>query len=317
MNIIDGPAIQNLCDYDFGDQAGCLGGVPDAFMENVNESNTHFLKTVGKPDLKSAKDQEYMTLFIDNIRLYKRPIKCGTPFDQERVNHMMERDDLLHLLAEISLFKQTKFIIFCSNEDTPITDDIHSHIPPNVLAIYAANAVGFGGKVYPFPYGVQRKLHPCDVRIDQMHKALMTDPKPTKLLYINHSEHTNLSERGNIREMFANKSFATISPRVDYPEYCRQIQAHKFMICPEGNAVDCHRNWEVLSLKRVPIMKKNPYLQECYKDYPILWVDDYADVNKTMLAEHDDLFIKSRNLDENLLDLYSLFNRAVNHAKNT
>ncbi len=144
-----------------------------------------------------------------------------------------------------------------------------------------------------------------------MHKALMTNPKPTKLLYINHSEHTNLSERGNIREMFANKSFATISPRVDYPEYCRQIQAHKFMICPEGNAVDCHRNWEVLLLKRVPIMKKNPYLQECYKDYPILWVDDYADVNKTMLAEHDDLFIKARNLDQNLLDLYSVFNRAV------
>ena len=309
MNIIDGPAIQNLCDYDFGDQAGCLGGVPNAFMEDANEGNIHFLKTVN--------GHEFMTLFIDNIRLYKRPIKCSTPFDQERVNHMMEKDDLLHLLAEISLFKQTKFIIFCSNEDTPITDDIHSHIPPNVLAIYAANAVGFGGKVYPFPYGVQRKLHPCDVRIDQMHKALMTDPKPTKLLYINHSEHTNLSERGNIRDMFANKSFATISPRVDYPEYCRQIQAHKFMICPEGNAVDCHRNWEVLSLNRVPIMKKNPYLQECYKDYPILWVDDYADVNKTMLAEHDDLFIKSRNLDENLLDLYSLFNRAVNHAKNT
>ena len=86
---------------------------------------------------------------------------------------------------------------------------------------------------------------------------------------------------------------------------------------PEGNAVDCHRNWEVLLLKRVPIMKRNPYLEECYKDYPILWVDDYADVNKSLLAENDDLFIKSRNLDINMLDLYSLFNRAVNRAKNT
>ena len=94
MNIIDGPSIANLCDYDFGDQAGCLGGVPNAFMEDANEGNTHFLKTVN--------GHEYMTLYIDNIRLYKRPIKCGTPFDQERVNHMMEKDDLLHLLAEIS-----------------------------------------------------------------------------------------------------------------------------------------------------------------------------------------------------------------------
>ena len=309
MNLLHGPAIADLCDFDFGDQAGCLGGVSGAFMKDANESNIDFIKQVN--------GNKFMTLFIDNIRLYKRKILCSTATDQMRVDKMMEENNLLHLLAEIMLMKETQFIIFCSNEDTPITEDIHSHIPPNVLAIYAANAIGYGGKVHPFPYGLQRKLYPVDVRLDEMHIALKSDPKPSKLLYINHAEHTNISERGNIRDMFANKSFATVSPRVDYPEYCRMIQAHKFMICPEGNAVDCHRNWEVLLLKRVPIMKKNPYLEECYKDYPILWVDDYADVNKTLLAENDDLFIKSRNLDINMLDLYSLFNRAVNRAKNT
>ena len=309
MNLLHGPAIADLCDYDFGDQAGCLGGVSGAFMKDANESNIEFIKEVN--------GHKFMTLFIDNIRLYKRKILCATSTDQMRVDKMMEENDLLHLLAEIMLMKETQFIIFCSNEDTPITDDIHSHIPPNVLGIYAANAVGFGGKLHPLPYGLQRKLYPVDVRLDEMQNALRSDPKPTKLLYINHAEHTNISERGNIRDMFADKSFATVSPRVDYPEYCRMIQAHKFMICPEGNAVDCHRNWEVLLLKRVPIMKKNPYLQECYKDYPILWVDDYADVNKTLLAENDNLFIESRNLDINLLDLYSIFNRSVNRAKNT
>ena len=309
MNLLHGPAIADLCDYDFGDQAGCLGGVSGAFMKDANESNIDFIKQVN--------GNKFMTLFIDNIRLYKRKILCSTATDQMRVDKMMEENDLLHLLAEIMLMKETQFIIFCSNEDTPITEDIHSHIPPNVLAIYAANAIGYGGKVHPIPYGLQRKLYPVDVRLDEMYIALKSDPKPTKLLYINHAEHTNISERGNIRDIFADKSFATVSPRVDYPEYCRMIQAHKFMICPEGNAVDCHRNWEVLLLKRVPIMKKNNYLQECYKNYPILWVDDYADVNKTLLAENDDLFIKSRNLDINMLDLYSLFNRAVNRAKNT
>ena len=309
MNLLHGPAIADLCDFDFGDQAGCLGGVSGAFMKDANESNIDFIKQVN--------GNKFMTLFIDNIRLYKRKILCSTATDQMRVDKMMEENNLLHLLAEIMLMKDTQFIIFCNNEDTPITDDIHSHIPPNVLAIYAANAIGFGGRVHPFPYGLQRKLYPVDVRLDEMHAALKSDPKPPKLLYINHAEHTNISERGNIRDMFADKSFATVSPRVDYPEYCRMIQAHKFMICPEGNAVDCHRNWEVLLLKRVPIMKRNPYLEECYKDYPILWVDDYADVNKTLLAENDDLFIKSRNLDVNMLDLYSLFNRAVSRAKNT
>ena len=152
MNLLHGPAIADLCDYDFGDQAGCLGGVSGAFMKDANESNIEFIKEVN--------GHKFMTLFIDNIRLYKRKILCATSTDQMRVDKMMEENDLLHLLAEIMLMKETQFIIFCSNEDTPITDDIHSHIPPNVLGIYAANAVGFGGKLHPLPYGLQRKLYP-------------------------------------------------------------------------------------------------------------------------------------------------------------
>ena len=51
MNVLDGPSIANLCDYDFGDQAGCIGGVPGAFMmkegREINESdlNRHFTKS--------------------------------------------------------------------------------------------------------------------------------------------------------------------------------------------------------------------------------------------------------------------------------
>ena len=71
MNLLHGPAIADLCDYDFGDQAGCLGGVSGAFMKDANESNLDFIKKVN--------GNQFMTLFIDNIRLYKRNILCGIP----------------------------------------------------------------------------------------------------------------------------------------------------------------------------------------------------------------------------------------------
>ena len=304
MNLLDGPSIADLCDYDFGDQAGCIGGVPGAFMLKANESNKEFARVVS--------GKKYMTLFIDNIRLYYRKITCNNDADQKHIDELLGSENLLKLCER---YPETKFIIFCSNEDTPINNDIK--IPKNVLAIYAANALGFGGKLHALPYGVQRMLHENDNRKDLLKIFMKVNSKPTKLLYINHSESTNISERGNIREMFADKPFATVSPHVDYATYYKMITDHKFMICPEGNAVDCHRNWEVLLLKRVPIMKKNPYLQECYKDYPILWVDDYADVNKTLLAENDHLYTQARNLDVNMLDLYSIFNRSVIRAKNT
>ena len=87
------------------------------------------------------------------------------------------------------------------------------------------------------------------------------------------------------------------------------------MICPQGNGVDCHRNWEVLYLGRVPVMKKSEYLQELYKDYPILWVNDYMDCTKALLSDNNHLFEQAQNIDSNLLDLYTVFNRAVKNAK--
>jgi hypothetical protein len=226
----------------------------------------------------------------------------------------METNDLLKLCAELP---DTKFIIFTNLEDTPITEDIHDKIPENVAAIYGVNAVGFGGKVHPFPYGVQRIIHPSDNRLGILQTYMEKEVKPKKLLYINHAEHTNISERGNIREKFADKKFATVGERVPYDIYCQQILEHKFMICPQGNGVDCHRNWEVLYLKRVPIMKKSDYLQKLYKGYPVLWVEDFADITKAKLTNANYLFDKAQNLDINKLDLFSVFNRAVKRAKNS
>ena len=62
-------------------------------------------------------------------------------------------------------------------------------------------------------------------------------------------------------------------------------------------------------------MKKSEYLQELYKDYPILWVNDYMDCTKALLSDNNHLFEQAQNIDSNLLDLYTVFNRAVKDAK--
>lgn len=305
MKLLHGPGVSNHCDYTFGDQAGVIGNVYDSFMKVASKKNKEFI------DLVSKTDKEVITLFIDNIRLYNRKIVCNNTNDQKWVDDLQKNNNLIELCASLD----KKFIIFCNNEDTPVENDID--IPDNVLGIFAANAVGFKDKLYSFPYGVGRKLHQQDNRHSILLEAMEEDPKPRKLLYINHSEHTNLSVRGNIREMFSGISYATIGQRLGYREYLKELQDHKFMICPQGNGVDCHRNWEVLYLKRVPIMLKNEYLQELYKDYPVLWVEDFGKINKTLLSDAEELYDRARNIDINLLDLYSVFNRAVKRAKNS
>ena len=186
-------------------------------------------------------------------------------------------------------------------------------IPDNVLAISAINAVRFGGKVYPAPYGLQRQMHPGDNR-KQIIEGMLgeEDIEPTNLLYINHSTYTNPKERLGINEIFQGKQWALVNTeRIGYNEFLSHIRNHKFMVCPIGNALDCHRNWEVLYLRRVPVMRWHPYLEELYKNYPVLFVDKYEDVTEELLVQNNHLYEWASTLDFTDLSLPYFYDNFV------
>ena len=206
-----------------------------------------------------------------------------------------------------------KFIIFTNLEDTPIDEHIYEAIPDNVLCISAVNATTFGGKVIPAPYGLQRKMHPNDNRNEDIKSAMKSLPKnPPGLLYVSHNESSH-SERVGIKDYFDGKSWAEVhKDRVPFSVFLYNLSQSKFMICPRGNAIDCHRNWEVIYMRRVPIMKKHPYLEELFKDYPVLFVDKYSEVTEDLLIENDHLFQQAQEMSLEGLTLPGFFDNIVN-----
>jgi hypothetical protein len=83
------------------------------------------------------------------------------------------------------------------------------------------------------------------------------------------------------------------------------------MICPIGNAIDCHRNWEVLYCRRVPIMKRDTYLVELFKEFPVLFVESYSDITEDLLINSNHLYEESISMDLNKLDLGIIFNKII------
>lgn len=309
MELIEGVALSNLCDYSFGDQSGQWGSIFTSFMKDANLTNVEFVSKV----FEIKKQRHYMTLFIDNIRLYKRDIKEVKPEDRDYVWSLMEKSDLLRLCSN---FKDMSFIIFTNLEDTPIDQYIFDAIPDNVLCISAVNADAWGGKVIPAPYGLQRQMHLGDNRNQILKRVISSaDVTPTNLLYINHSTHTNPKERSGINEIFEGKYWALVDKeRVGYEEFLMKIKNHKFMVCPIGNALDCHRNWEVLYLRRVPVMKRHPYLEELYKNYPVLFVDKYEDVTEELLVQNEHLYEQVKEIDFTELTLPHFYDNIVSKA---
>ena len=303
MELIEGVALSELCDYSFGDQSGQWGNIYTSFMKDANFLNVEFATKV----FEIKKERDYMTLFIDNIRLYKRPIEEVKPEDEKYVNSLMARSDLLELCGN---FPQMKFIIFTNLEDTPTDQYIFSSIPENVLCVSAVNALAHGGKVIPAPYGVQRKMSRLDTRIDQLKNAMGKNLDPPLQFYINHNDDSH-PERVGLKDLFRN--WATVEDqRVDYTNFLLNLARHKFVLCPRGNAIDCHRNWEVLYMKRVPVMKRDSYLEELFKNYPVLFVDKYSDITKDLLLENEHLFEQAQKMDLTRLTLRGFFDNIIN-----
>ena len=307
MEVIEGVALSDLCDYSFGDQSGQWGNIYTSFMKGANLLNTEFATKV----FETKKERDYMTLFIDNIRLYKRDIIEVKPEDKDYVFGLMEESDLLRLCK---CYPMMKFIIFTNLEDTPIDEDIFDAIPDNVLCISAVNAIEHGGKVIPAPYGVQRDMFPRDNRIDQLENAMTVniDPSISKLLYVNHNDSSHV-ERVGLKGMFRDEQWSNVDEqRVNYYHFLLNLANHKFILCPRGNAIDCHRNWEVLYMRRVPVMKRDEYLEVLFKDYPVLFVDKYSDITKDLLLENEHLFQQAREMDLTRLTLRGFFDNIIN-----
>ena len=309
MEIISGDSISKKCDYSFGDQAGVLMGIPGAFMKKANGSNREFINF--------CKGKTHITLFIDNIRLYIRPIKYA-PQDEYWVTQL-QKEDLLRLVSQIPC----EFTIYTSHEDTPV--DEYIEVPNNVRKIYATNAVFNNDRIIPFPYGLQRKMNEEDNRIEIMKEEIRSQESPThwvkyiprKLLYINCGlgSERNAPERAYLPH-FETYEWATCRfnkdsmffPYSEYGTYLSEMKDHKFMICPQGHGIDCHRNWELLYMRRVPVMKQSPYFARLMQGFPVLFVDRWEDVTEELLAQNDHLYQEALTMDLSRLDLIQYIN---------
>lgn len=310
MELIEGVELSKLCDYSFGDQSGQWGNIHTSFMKEANLTNVEFVSKL----FEIKKSRDYMTLFIDNIRLYKRRIEEVSDSDRPYVDGLMEKSDLLSLCSN---FPNMRFIIFTNLEDTPTDDYIFDAIPENVLCVSAVNAISHGGKVIPAPYGLQRSMNPQDDRIGVIKNFMKFPPlKPLTLLYVSHNESSN-QERIGIKDLFREKRWAIVDEsRSSYSEFLGKMCQAKFMICPRGNAIDCHRNWEVLYMRRVPVMKRHPYLEVLFKDYPVLFVNDYSEVTEEFLIANDNLYQQALQMDITPLTLPYFFDKVVENSIN-
>jgi len=145
-------------------------------------------------------------------------------------------------------------------------------------------------KLFSFPIGIANSQ--WEHGNQKLFKSIVDKNIPKEfLVYKNFDIGTNAYER-NLCHAVTERNGIPMSSKTTIPAYWDMLAKSAFIISPPGGGVDCHRIWEALYLKTIPIVKYDECFSQ-FKHLPIFFIERWEDVTVSLLRE------KARSLDVN------------------
>ncbi len=184
----------------------------------------------------------------------------------------------------------TNLKLITSQTDRMINKKLFKKMPNCISKWYSVNVNYENKKLIAIPLGLANNYSPKNLLSKDFGDIDFETTKIDKI-YVNFNKYTNLKERHHLYDLFQNFNWATIDRKIlDFNEYQDNLKNHKFVLCPWGNGVDTHRIWEALYSGSIPVIKDHITFK-CLKSLPVIFIDDFKNLN------HDYLIDKSKELE--------------------
>ncbi|OWU86401.1 hypothetical protein ATO6_06185 [Oceanicola sp. 22II-s10i] len=219
---------------------------------------------------------------------------------------------------------QSKFVLVSARENNPTRyfDVDRVLADPNVLCWFVENyefdaSYIETGKIVPLPLGMNyHKLDPNSpnraadmgaparpgaqqAQLRQIRDTISPIRERPLKVYCNfqlnmdtflrhHHAIPRAEARAEAIEALKDKPFAIVEPRqTTRNDVWRRHEEAAFEASPRGNSIDCHRTWEALLLRTIPIVKTTP-MDPIYDGLPVVIVQDWSEVTEANLAKWRD-----------------------------
>ena len=156
-------------------------------------------------------------------------------------------------------------------------------------------------KLLSFPIGIANSQ--WEHGNQELFKSVVDKNIPKEfLVYKNFDTGTNAYER-NLCHAITQRNGIPMSSKTTIPAYWDMLAKSAFVISPPGGGIDCHRIWEALYFKTIPIVQSHVSFSQ-FEHLPILFVDKWEDItiqylrNKLLRNDID------WNIDELKLDFW-------------
>ena len=241
INIITGEKIQLLCDH-------FIGNIDDFVFNPVISKYT----------------EKHIDINSDYIVDNDYRVFCYT--------HLLDNVDLL--IKRLSKFANKCVLVFHNSDNSFNKEHLVLLEKLDIVdEIYTQNVNVIHDKVIPIPIGLANYMWNHG-NLDLFTKILQENNRKDNLIYFNFGINTNIEKRIDCYNKLTKKGL-TFSQNLPYESYLRKLSKTYYCISPEGNGIDCHRFWECLYLKVVPICKRNLLVELFATQFPVIIVDDW------------------------------------------
>ena len=169
---------------------------------------------------------------------------------------------------------------------------------PNIKNWYTQNLIFDHPKLKPIPIGIANPKwsHGNQERFSEI---IAEENVKTETLYVNFNVSTNPLARHDCLNKLGKYSLqnkrnypnaASIQDHDDFvdstqKDYLRDIAKSYFTVSPVGNGVDCHKTWEALYMKSIPIVTRW-HGAEKFKEMgiPLIIIDDWSELKDLDLS---------------------------------
>jgi hypothetical protein len=158
------------------------------------------------------------------------------------------------------------------------------------IHIYCVNIISNHPMIHALPIGIENSWHNRNGSHDYYNQANLAviDTRKLQDVLVSFNVSTNPSERKYAA--YVSEKFGYLNnTEMSITDYRRALASNMFVISPPGNGIDCHRTWEALYHKCIPVMERKNLL---YPDVrlPILVCDSYEQFFRTSLLERTTLY---------------------------
>lgn len=270
MNVITGEKLQDLCQMHFS--------IPEFQPYELSDGRFINLKTFFPNEVQNG------PLIYINLDIIRGPIEEKDLTEESRQTQIFKDQVDLHKL--LSTFQNPFSLILHNNDHWFGEEHLWMFDIPNLRNIYSQNTIISHERLIPLPIGIANSMWEwgdLDVWKD-------IEPEKEK----DHDIYFNFTIEGGCRDVKRPDCYNKLKrlgiPWIEskeYSTYLRDLNNYKFLVSPEGNGIDCHRTWEALYLKVIPIVDRNTVTEYYSKYFPMVLVDDW---NKFSLKHLDRIY---------------------------